>query len=239
MRTPVRRNMDHSKIQFTGQKLLKLLCSISFVLALFAPQSIWPKVLKNQSLFSVAQQKCLTRVLHNPVREYFYPQLFNDTQFSEPEKELMDESINYCQCYAREKAHLDLLKSENPIAYSFRDKSREFEIDDSCAVEHFSKKSLEYFYLLNVGTVLKSMANVRVNSSLVQGLVIFKNKREIASQVECVEEKIIKKCTKVKSLKMSYDCIVKQTTNPIFLDDHHKSCRHDQINLNLDEIEFI
>tara|TARA_R110002072_G_scaffold64203_6_gene159791 strand:+ start:1248 stop:1928 length:681 start_codon:yes stop_codon:yes gene_type:complete len=188
-------------------------------------QISYAKVLKISQFFNKNEEKCISKVLYNPWRNYFYPGLFDDLTFSDNEKELMDETVSFCECRSEADVQIQQLKENNPIAYSFRDKARDFEIDDRCAVNSFSKKPLEYFYMLNVGTILKSMTKVRIESSLVQGIENFRNKREIASEVNCVESKIIKQCTKVKSLKISYDCIVENTSDPMILDDHYKECR--------------
>ena len=168
---------------------------------------LYSSEIPDSELLKNSEKRCLREIIKHPLTFKAYPDLLNsEVQSLESFKVLQDmESFCRCRVQGREQEVLKYYKDQ--IAWSFRDKKDELGKEDQCALSKFNDTSLKLFYHIVVSTRFKYQLQNSLEARRIKGLRRFVSGRSIASQEDCVSSEILKKCTRVKSLQTTYQCI--------------------------------
>jgi hypothetical protein len=127
--------------------------------------------------------------------------------------------IEYCKCEAPNIIKENNEKKENWLKYAFKDKSKMLISKDICSAKSFTHpRSLEVFYITKFTNWFSSSIDEKI-SKHVMGASI----RKIAGEdkwyeyLSCAHKIIEERCSKIKSLSVTYSCI-KDSFNPVEYD---------------------
>jgi hypothetical protein len=168
-------------------------------------------------------EKCIERIITNRMIAKEFPELLTNQKDPEGYGFLV-QTDKYCSCQVdRLKSEYELKKNNN-IAWSFRDRSVSLGIMDQCAIKHFSQNNLKLIYDIMISTKMRRSLEGKLNGRMVAGVRYFASTRSIQNRNLCLQAKIMKKCTKIKSLRSTYTCIQEVTSSGPQMLDFERGC---------------
>lgn len=167
---------------------------------------------------------CIKRILEHPFTKNSYPGLQDKGVFSEANFNFIQQIFRFCRCKVTYLSDINKEKVQNPIKWSFRDKKLGFEQEDICAVDNFEKKDIQLYYSITVTTIITQLLTAKIEDSLIPGLNRFVDKQFIDQKIDCFQEKILSQCTKINSLRYTYDCVEKFLGSGQKMNKVHNQC---------------
>lgn len=177
----------------------------------------------DSDLLKVTEKRCLKEIIKHPLTFKAYPDLLNSEVQSIESFKVLKDMESFCRCRVQGREQEVLKYYKDRIAWSFRDKDEELGKEDQCALSKFNDTSLKLFYHIVVSTRFKNQLQNSLEERRLRGVRRFVSGRSIASQEDCVSTKILKKCTRVKSLQTTYQCI-RNTTSSLELIEIMNKC---------------
>jgi hypothetical protein len=77
--------------------------------------------------------------------------------------------------------------------------------------ENFSKHAIHTFYAISLDTRIRKYVSLRIKHRHPSSAYMVADTHSVQEKFSCLEERIIKKCSKVKSLRATYKCIESMT----------------------------
>lgn len=168
--------------------------------------SSFSKDLDQTSDFDTLQFQCIQKITTHPYTIKNYPNLIRDRS-----KELyfsfLSEIDTFCSCQSKHFKIEEIEKRQDFFKWSFKDKKIGYEKEDQCMAENFSPHAIHTFYVISLRTRLRKQVTLRIKHRLPSSTHFLANENSVLEKFSCIEEKIIKKCSKVKSLRTTYKCI--------------------------------
>ncbi|WP_127714316.1 hypothetical protein [Halobacteriovorax sp. HLS] len=135
-----------------------------------------------------------------------YPNLLTNTKHP-LYYSFLKEIDKFCFCQSSHQRKDQLEKKQDFFNWSFKDKKIAFEKEDQCMAENFSSHAIHTFYVISIDTRIKHHLSLRLKHRLPSSSHFIASEESIQEKLSCLEEKIIKRCSKVKSLRTTYKCI--------------------------------
>ena len=168
-------------------------------------------------------EKCIEGIITDRMIAKKFPELLTNRKNPEGYNFLI-QTDKYCKCQVdRLKSEYEL-KKKNNIAWSFRDRSISLGIMDQCALKYFSKNNLNLIYNIIISTKMRRSLEGKLNGRMLAGVRHFASTSSIQNRNLCLQAKIMKKCTKIKSLRSTYTCIQEVTTSGPQMLDFERDC---------------
>jgi hypothetical protein len=172
----------------------------------------------------LAQERCLRQIIRHPYTRDYFPSFLKENDVSEENYKLLKGIDKFCHCkIKRLKKELDL-KKKNPLAYSFRNKKDSLEAHDACASDSFEAKSIELYYAIMMADSFRLEIDDRLEKYLSRYSRAIASKLNWNHKLVCMQEKLIHKCTKIKSLRQTYSCIERTLSNGDEMEGFEREC---------------
>lgn len=162
--------------------------------------------LEQTSEFETHQFKCIEQIISHPITKRNYPNLIQD-QNKQLYFSFLNEIDKFCACQSKH-IKIDLNERERDFfKWSFKDKKLKFEKEDQCMVENFSEHAIHTFYTISLDTRFRKYLSLRIKHRLPSSSNFLADETSKLEKFSCLEEQILQKCSKVKSLRSTYKCI--------------------------------
>ncbi|OUR96614.1 hypothetical protein A9Q84_09725 [Halobacteriovorax marinus] len=138
--------------------------------------------------------------------------------------EFLGEVDKFCSCQAKHLKKDEIEKRRDYFKWSFKDKKIQFAKEDQCIIENFSPHAIHTFYTISLDTRLRKHLNLRIHHRFPNSTHFLASEQSVVVKLNCLEEKILKKCSKVKSLRSTYNCIQSMTDRQIQFDKIERQC---------------
>lgn len=138
--------------------------------------------------------------------------------------EFLSEVDKFCSCQAKHLKVEAIEKKRDYFSWSFKDKKIQFSNEDQCIVENFSPHAIHTFYAISLDTRLRKHLNLRIHHRFPASTHFLANEQSVVVKFNCLEEKILKKCSKVKSLRSTYNCIQSMTDKQGKFEEIEREC---------------
>jgi hypothetical protein len=136
----------------------------------------------------------------------------------------LKEIDRFCSCQSKHFKIEELEKKSDYFKWSFKDKKLALEKEDQCMAENFSPHAIHTFYTISLSTRLRKYVNLRIKDRLPTSTHFLAEETSVMEKLSCIEEKIIKKCSKVKSLRTTYKCIESMTNRHSNFNEIENEC---------------
>ncbi|MCO4793999.1 MAG: hypothetical protein KC493_09815 [Bacteriovoracaceae bacterium] len=168
-------------------------------------------------------EKCIQTIVLNPMVQRKYPELLTD-QKNDVGYKFLTQTDDFCSCKTKRLKSEIRLKKTNNIAWSFRDRSISLGVMDQCAIKHFSRYNLNLIYDIMVSTKMRRSLEGKLNGRMVAGVRHFASTKSIQTRNLCLQAKILRKCTKIRSLRSTYNCIKEVTSSGNQMSSIERNC---------------
>lgn len=172
---------------------------------------------------NIDEEQCLFEILRSPITKHRYPNLLAES-FNDKNYFILKELDSFCSCSVNKRKSEITQKKIDKMSWRFRDKKEGLEKEDQCAISKFSDETLDLYYHVVVANRFKRELEEKLNKRLTKGMRILASDLSIQGQMICVESKILKRCTRIKSLRSTYQCIQETTSDPILMDELSVKC---------------
>jgi len=168
-------------------------------------------------------EKCIEGIITNRMIAKEYPELLTN-QKDENGYEFLIQTDKFCSCKVEGLKSEYELKKNNEIAWSFRDRTVSLGIMDQCALKYFSQSNLNLIYDIMISTKMRRSLEGKLNGRMIAGVRHFASTSSIQNRNLCLQAKIMRKCTKIKSLRSTYTCIKDVTSSGAQMLDIERNC---------------
>ena len=191
--------------------------------------SVNAKLIKDTIEPSEREIACFKSFSENQLVRALYPDLQKDKGW-----QFTLQVTKYCTCEASKLAQEWKEQDEDWIAFAFKDKSKMLQKRDSCSLNSFyNDNDLLVFYNVKYqqwfSPQIASKINKHVNGAAIRQVV---GENKWMDYLGCAHEIVSGKCSRVKSLNVTYQCI-KDNFDPENYDEIHRECIY---NLHQDTI---
>ena len=171
----------------------------------------------------IDQEQCLFEILRSPITSHRYPDLLADS-FNDKHYRMLKEMESFCSCSIIKRRNEIQQKKHDKMSWRFRDKKEGLGKEDQCAIANFSDETLDLYYHVVVSNRFRRELEEKLNTRLTKGMRILASDLSVQGQMICVESKILKQCTRIKSLRSTYQCILETTSDPQIMDNISSDC---------------
>ena len=172
--------------------------------------SSYSKELDQTSEFDTLQFQCIQKIVNHSYTKKNYPNLIKD-QSKELYFSFLSEIDRFCSCQSKHFKIEEREKKKDFFKWSFKDKKIALEKEDQCMAENFSPHAIHTFYAISLSSRLRKYISLRIKHRIPSSSHFLAHENSVMEKFSCIEEKIIKKCSKVKSLRTTYKCIESMT----------------------------
>lgn len=155
------------------------------------------------------ERTCLRELINSPETKRYFPHLAaqaNSSQFDQRTLEFLDEAEKFCECQS--------LAPNNPNL-PFADKPSLLAHEDSCAGKILAGDSFEVHYEVAMNRLSQEIIQ-RLDQRYPRGIRQLASVGSYNQKMACLHESILSRCSRSKSLQMSYQCILQITTSRDF-----------------------
>ena len=200
------------EIFMINKVLLVFILAVSF--------SLEAKLIKDTDEPSEREIICFKNFVDSSSVKKIYPDMKNGMGW-----EFTLQAVKYCECEAKKLAEDWKEMKEDWIAYAFKDKSKNLQKRDSCSLNSFLKDNdLKLFYQVKYeqwfSPQIVSKIEKHVNGASIKQIV---GSDKWMNYVGCAHDMVSWKCSRVKSLNVTHQCI-KDNFEPKEYDNIHRSC---------------
>lgn len=151
--------------------------------------------------------RCYLELSQHPLVDFFVRnQGWNlEEKDSTTATEMNQKIQNYCLC--RVERGDTSIENSKTLLWGITDRKMALEIQDSCANDSFAEDEMEVVFTAQFLKFVRGLLRGKINHRYPASLTRFANQDSVYEMKECLESAIIQKCTKIKSLSMSYDCV--------------------------------
>ncbi|WP_372652782.1 hypothetical protein [Halobacteriovorax sp.] len=183
--------------------------------------------------------QCIQKILNHQFTKTHYPNLTTD-QTSSMYYEFLTEIDTFCNCQSTIEKNENREKSRDFFSWSFKDKRVTFEREDQCILKNFSDHAIHTIYTIALDTRLRKHLNLRIKHRLPNSVHHLAADGSVEVKLNCIEEKILRRCSKIKSLRTTYSCIQSSTDSHIEFNYFERQCPQFQNEHQLTQtVEFI
>lgn len=172
---------------------------------------------------NIDQEQCLFEILRSPITKHRYPNLLHEN-FDRKTYSILTEMDKFCSCSVKSRSLELKQKKSDKMSWRFRDKKEGLSKEDQCAITELGDKSMSLIYEVIVASRFRRNIEEALDSRMTKGMRIIASDLSIQDQMLCIESKILKTCTRIKSLRSTYECIEETTSDPNKLDTLSSSC---------------
>lgn len=198
-----------------------LFCGILMIF--FGPLQAFAKTKTQDYKVNIDQEQCLFEILRSPITKHRYPDLLADN-FDHSNYKMLLEMDKFCACSIEKRKDELIQKKTDKMSWRFRDKKEGLSKEDQCAMAEFSDKTLNLFFEVVVASRFRKNIEEALSSRITKGMRIIASDLSVQDQMFCIESNILKKCTRIKSLRSTYECIEDTTSDPIKMDQLSSRC---------------
>lgn len=113
-----------------------------------------------------------------------------------------------CACLAQWEA-----KNDEFISRQFLYRAK-FDFYDQCAIENLSERQIIYFYTITTSTELYDFLINKLENLYPGDVKTVATEHSLYLRKSCLHQKILSKCTKIKSLGPTYQCLNRTLNSP-------------------------
>ena len=150
--------------------------------------------------FSPQRKRCLQEVFSNPITKTMYPNILNNF-------EMLTQLNKFCAC------KVTFTSSTDKLAQSFVDRKKLYEHADKCSLKHLSKEIHQLYYAVTFANQFYPQINYSLERYYPQSVRQLASVNSYNSRSQCLKEKVRSRCSKVKSLRLTFTCIQEFTRN--------------------------
>lgn len=172
---------------------------------------------------NIDQDQCLFEILRSPITKHRYPDLLNDS-FENKGFSMLSEMDRFCACSVKSRKKELKQKKLDKMSWRFRDKKEGLSKEDQCALEELSDETMNLFFEVIVASRFRRSIEEALGNRMTKGMRILASDLSVQDQMICVESKILQTCTRIKSLRSTYECIEATTSDPLKMDKFSNSC---------------
>ncbi|MBK25348.1 MAG: hypothetical protein CME70_15240 [Halobacteriovorax sp.] len=169
------------------------------------------------------QEQCLFEILHSPITKLRYPNILSDS-IDGKSFAMLKEMDSFCACSVQKRKDELTQKKTDKMSWRFRDKKEGLGKEDQCALAKFSDETMDLYYHVVVSNRFRRDLEETINNRMAQGMRIIASDLSVQGQTTCMESKILKRCTRIKSLRSTYQCIEETTNDPRLMDKISLEC---------------
>lgn len=206
-----------------GIRLGEIFLFCAFMLAHGLTIPLFAKDKTHDFHVNIDQEQCLFEILRSPITKQRYPDLLVDN-FDSKSYSMLKEMDSFCACSVTKRKKEITQKKLDKMSWRFRDKKEGLGKEDQCAIASFSDETLDLYYHVVVSNRFRRELEEKLNDRLTKGMRILASHLSVQGQMICVESKILKQCTRIKSLRSTYQCIQETTNDPILMDKISHEC---------------
>jgi hypothetical protein len=166
---------------------------------------------------NIDQDQCLFEILRSPITKHRYPDLLHDN-FNNKNYKMLKEMDKFCACSVKSRKEELKQKKIDKMSWRFRDKKEGLSKEDQCALTELSDRSMNLIFEVIVASRFRMHIEEALDSRMTKGMRIIASDLSIQDQMICVESKILQTCTRIKSLRSTYECIERTTSDPTKMD---------------------
>ena len=151
---------------------------------------------------------CVREIISSKESQRYFPSLAEqakNNQFDQRTLDFLAEASRFCECHSRAPA------SASP----FPDTQAILAHEDACAGKNLMGDSFEVHYSL-AQTKLSQEISRRLQQRYPRAIRQLASTNSYNQKMTCLHESILSRCSRSKSLQMSYQCILQVTTSRDF-----------------------
>jgi len=138
--------------------------------------------------------------------------------------EFLVEIEQFCQCKGKLQKSENIEKRHDYFNWSFKDKRVAYEKEDQCILKNFSDHAIHTIYTISLDTKIRKHLSLRLKHRLPSSTHHLATEDSKLQRFSCIEEKILKRCSKIKSLRTTYNCIQTATDSFKEFEDYERQC---------------
>ena len=157
---------------------------------------------------STAERHCMSEIIDSPETKRYFPTLHHQAQssnFDQRTVEFLEEVKNFCTC------HTNAPTAEN----IFPDKQALLAHEDACAGKNLAGDAFEVHYEIALARLSHEIVQ-RLETRYTKGIRNLASVGSYNQKMSCLHQSILSRCSRSKSLQMSYQCILEITTSRHF-----------------------
>lgn len=193
---------------------------IAFMFILFSfvtSLSAQAKVIQEQSQ-DMKFSACIELIYHHPITLIHYPNFHM-------RKELQDEVNEYCHCQFTNENEIRVgEKLENDLDWVFRDPSKQLNSKDKCSLEKLELFSNETLYAIFYASQIAPFIENNLMNRYKQSTRMVASEKSVEQRLNCLSQNIFKKCGKIKSLQVTYQCVNRNLKDIDFIQEIENQC---------------
>ncbi|PIK16358.1 hypothetical protein [Halobacteriovorax sp. JY17] len=193
------------------------------IILFFLSLSTFSKDISDYQETKSLQFQCIQKILNHPFTKAHYPNLTTD-QTSSMYYEFLTQIDQFCNCQSSIQKSENKEKNADFFNWSFKDKRITFEKEDQCILKNFSDHAIHTIYTIALDTKLRKHLNLRIKHRLPNSAYHLATESSAEMKFNCIEEKILRSCSKIKSLRTTYNCIQSSTDNFKEFDTFERQC---------------
>lgn len=196
---------------------------IQLIIFLSLSLSSFSKDISDHQETKSLQFQCIQKILNHPFTKTHYPNLTTD-QRSSMHYEFLSQIDQFCDCQSDNLKDENREKNEDYFNWSFKDKRVSFEKEDQCILKNFSDHAIHTIYTIALDSRLRKHLNLRIKHRLPNSSHHLATDNSVSMKFNCIEEKILRRCSKIKSLRTTYNCIQTSTDSFKEFAEYEKQC---------------
>ncbi len=198
-----------------------LFCGILMII--FGPLESFALTKSSDYKVNIDQEQCLFEILRSPITKARYPDLLTD-QHDNQNYKMITEMDKFCACSISRRADELKQKQLDKMSWRFRDRKEGLSKEDQCAMTELSDKTMDLFFEVIVASRFMRNIEEALDSRMTKGMRIIASDLSVQDQMFCIESKILQTCTRIKSLRSTYECIEETTSDPHKMDILSNQC---------------
>ncbi|MBT3586200.1 MAG: hypothetical protein HN509_14935 [Halobacteriovoraceae bacterium] len=155
---------------------------------------------------------CIKEILLHPYTKGQYPGLLSEQKI-ESHYTMLKEIDQFCNCSISKRQVELKLKKRRPIEWHFLDRKKRLGMEDQCAMAKFGDKAMELYYAIIVSTRIRGGLENRLVKRQPTSIRFFASSKSYSERINCLQSKILRRCTRIKSLRNTYQCIEEITAS--------------------------
>jgi hypothetical protein len=209
--------MMRRKTRFILRTETTLKFTLLLLILTLASLSAHSKVIREESSddkFSA----CIELIYHHPITLIHYPNFHL-------RKELKDEVNEYCHCQFQQERRIRIgEKIQSKLDWAFRDPTQQLNSKDKCSLEKLEVFSNETLYAIFYATQIAPFIQDQLKDRYKQATRIIASESSVENKLNCLSQNIFKKCGKIKSLQVTYQCVNKNLKDLEFIQQMENQC---------------
>jgi hypothetical protein len=179
------------------------------LLALSVP-AVWSKeVNQTEQLEDIRYERCLGQIFsHHSMWQYKHRILERS-----PASHLYIQQLDqYCRCNSKQVALEETLMKKDAMAYAFHDRQQFYSNLDQCALQTLDNHLLVVAFSAFFENYLQHILLDRLTNRWPASITNVALEESYQERINCLQQDLELRCTRVTSLQMSYQCIINHTS---------------------------